>query len=235
MHSQPTNPVGICQQCNNQFVFRRADRPTKFCSSACYTASRSLSPVVCGTCGVTFRPRDYKRLFCTHRCYAQSLCTSPDLRFWAKVNKDGPTPAHCLELGPCWLWTGGISKAGYGRFAPGNSQPMIGAHCYAYTLAHGPVPEGLFICHHCDNPRCVRVTHLFPGTNSANILDSIEKGRMPIGEESHKAKLTENDVREMRHLRYNDGLSYTAIGKTFGVSKVAARNAVMGRTWKHVM
>lgn len=88
-------------------------------------------------------------------------------RFWAKVRKsDG-----------CWEWTASRGIRGYGQFRLPRTRQMSGAHRVAYELSVGPIPEGMFVCHHCDNPSCVRPDHLFVGTNSQNILDAVRKGR----------------------------------------------------------
>lgn len=93
---------------------------------------------------------------------------SPEERFWAKVEKtDG-----------CWIWSGATNKSGpfgYGQFRiPGNRVP---AHRVAWEMIHGPVPEGLWVLHDCDMPKCVNPSHLFLGTAKDNAADMIAKGR----------------------------------------------------------
>lgn len=75
-------------------------------------------------------------------------------RFWAKVNKDGPVPAHRPELGPCWIWTGSPSGAGYGQFHP--ARVSVGAHRFAWDLLVGSIPAGLQPDHLCRVRRCVK-------------------------------------------------------------------------------
>lgn len=81
----------------------------------------------------------------------------------------------------CLLWTGGAAPGGYGAFPirkrlPGD--PVGGrAHRVAWEMAHGPIPDGLFVCHRCDTPACVNVDHLFLGTPLDNMRDCIAKGR----------------------------------------------------------
>lgn len=101
-------------------------------------------------------------------------------RFWGKVNKDGPAPSHCPELGPCWIWTGIITIWGYGRIKSGGK--MHAAHRVAWVLAYGDIPDGLFVCHKCDNPACVRPEHLFVGTVLDNTRDREAKGRGFFGQ-----------------------------------------------------
>jgi len=99
---------------------------------------------------------------------------SPEVRLWSRVEK--------LPGDGCWLWRGGINTAGYGfltlRDYQGGSRGFR-AHRLAYTLTTGePIPEGLYLCHKCDNRRCVRPDHMFLGTARDNTWDAIAKGRL---------------------------------------------------------
>lgn len=86
-------------------------------------------------------------------------------RFWSKVER----------AGDCWVWQGTITRGGYGRFWLYGR--MLRAHRAAYYFTYGSLPDGLHICHRCDNPPCVRPSHLFVGTDRDNVLDMITKGR----------------------------------------------------------
>ena len=76
----------------------------------------------------------------------------------------------------CWLWMGKTDYAGYGMVGLGLRKGIL-AHRFSWEIANGPLPEGLFACHHCDNPPCVNPSHLFLGTHQDNMNDRNRKGR----------------------------------------------------------
>lgn len=86
-------------------------------------------------------------------------------RFWPKVDK----------AGDCWIWKASKRRKGYGQFQLNGT--MVSAHRVAWQIEHGEIPAGLLVCHHCDNPSCVRPDHLFLGTNSDNQKDAGAKKR----------------------------------------------------------
>ena len=149
------------------------------------------------------------------------LTASEAERFWAKVDKSGE----------CWMWTGCVSRGGYGSFSVTSADNRL-AHRVAYELTIGAIPPGLLACHKCDVCGCVNPAHIFLGTSTDNNRDRESKGRgrKQRGEANTSATLTWEKVREIRALR-SSGFSQVDLARTFGVSKQSITNIIQGRTW----
>ncbi len=137
-------------------------------------------------------------------------------RFWRHVDKSGP--------GGCWVWTGALQHNGYGHFHE------MRAHRFSWVLANGEIPEGLFVCHRCDNPPCVNPDHLFLGTHNDNMADMSAKDRRARGEWSPNARLSDDAVRSI--LASTNTLD--ALAKEHGVTKTTIARVRKRRAWKHL-
>jgi hypothetical protein len=187
---------------------------------------------VCVRCGTTYRKPQWShgrswavRQYCTHACYRARESAPLADRFWRYVRKTSG----------CWEWTASTA-AGYGTFGL-DRETMVGAHRFSWELHFGPIPPGMYVCHHCDNKVCVRPDHLFLGTALANNRDMDRKGRRVLaplhGEANPNAKLTADDVFEIRRL-CGEGIAKRELARRFGVTPTLIRSVVARRHWKSV-
>jgi hypothetical protein len=140
----------------------------------------------------------------------------------------------------CWIWTG--AKRGYQGYG---TLKIHGKQCVASRVSYefycGPIPDGMFICHRCDNPSCINPKHLFLGTPANNIADCTKKNRhnytprlnLPKGEKHPGSKLTAQQVLEIRQL-HNQGMSYGRLAQMFPASKTSIAEICRRETWQHI-
>jgi hypothetical protein len=131
----------------------------------------------------------------------------------------------------CWRWTGSIDSHGYGRLSVAGKSLL--AHRIVFRLTHHMELGDLLVCHTCDNRACCNPAHLFAGTPADNLRDAVEKGRMPRGEKSPRARLTTDDVKTIRGLAAK-GQSQRSIASHFGVTQCNVSAIVRRLTWRHV-
>jgi hypothetical protein len=151
-------------------------------------------------------------------------------RFWAKVNKDGPTVR--ADLGPCWVWTASLLSSGYGSFGCGHRNATSAAHRVAWELTRGP-RNGLFVCHRCDNRKCVNPDHLYLGTVADNGRDAASRGHTTKGTRHWRAKLTDDSVRDIRRL-FAAGETAVRLAERFDVVPQTVHRVVSRRNWQHI-
>lgn len=129
----------------------------------------------------------------------------------------------------CWLWIGAKYKTGYGSIGIPGIRKSVKAHRISWEMHHGPIPEGMDVCHTCDTPACVNPDHLFLGTHIDNMADRQRKGRTACGERSCH-KLSERDVIEIR----NDFRGPGEVARDYGVSAPTICDIRARRSWRHV-
>ena len=131
----------------------------------------------------------------------------------------------------CWLWSGAVSSRGYGVMATDEGS-SDSPHRVSFRLFVGPIADDLHVLHSCDEPLCVKPSHLFLGTNSDNIADKMLKLRQSrlTGQQNGRARLTADQVIFARssHMATRD------LASMFGVCEATIRHAINGKTWKHI-
>lgn len=140
----------------------------------------------------------------------------------------------------CWEWRAGKFSNGYGQFWAYGTQ--VGAHCMAYELYVGPIPDGMMVCHTCDQKACVNPNHLFIGTGTDNMQDMIRKGRQgqrgwwlrvrenKQGARNAAAKLTNGQVLKIRE----DRRTQQVIAADYGIKQAQVSRIKLRQSWSHV-
>lgn len=150
-------------------------------------------------------------------------CKVIDEKFFAERS------ALNVETG-CIEWTRHISQGGYGTLKHKRKQRM--AHRAMWEHKFGPIPDGMVICHKCDNRKCINPDHLFIGTTQDNVTDKMVKGRFVAcpGEQCGTAKLTEAQIAA---IRLDDRVQHV-IAKEYGISQSNVSIIKNGDTWSHL-
>lgn len=188
-------------------------------AKVCENCGNQFMPVL----GKRFRPEVWAaRRFCGNVCSGKSaprsVASDPKVRFYNFVYKS--------ESG-CWEWTGSKLN-GYGTFQAA-TKLTVRAHRHSYEIHKGEIPEGLFICHKCDNPGCVNPDHLFAGTPQENMDDMVSKGRSTHGRSWHQ-KLNQDQVRAIR----KDTRLNREIAEEYGIAQPTVSLIKNRKIWKRV-
>jgi hypothetical protein len=150
-----------------------------------------------------------------------------EVRFWRHVQKTET----------CWLWTGGRSGPQRDRGVFRLTSPVrksVKAYRYSWELHFGAIPDGQDVCHHCDNPLCVRPDHLFIGTAADNRADCVAKDRHNRGVRNGSAKLSDTDVIEIRRAYDARETTQYALASRFSVSVPMINLIVNRKNWTHI-
>jgi hypothetical protein len=131
----------------------------------------------------------------------------------------------------CWIWKGTVGNHGYGvsSFASVN----MTAHRISWQLYKGDIPRGLFVLHRCDVRLCVNPDHLFLGSHQENMADCYNKQRNARGDSHGNAKLTCEQVMEIKNTPNNRGAG-VFLSKKFGISQGTVSQIRNGSAWKHL-
>lgn len=134
---------------------------------------------------------------------------TPEERFWSKVDTSGGPDA-------CWTWVAFTNPKGYGLFGWAGKNRL--AHRVAWELTKGPIPPGMNVLHHCDNPPCCNSSHHFLGTLADNNVDMTKKGRRPTREQCWNGKLTQVEIDDMRRRHASGAVSFKQLAREKGMS-----------------
>lgn len=194
----------------------------------CQTRNEKL----CAVCGKTFYRKRLsfvafaRASLCSVACRTKHLTGRQYKSFQMRLQeKISPEPNS-----GCWLWTGALNKGGY-------AHSYVGAKCHlmhrvSFELHRGAIPDGMLVCHRCDTRSCVNPGHLFIGTPADNTTDCVNKGRQSKGASRWNAKLTAEQVQEIRRL--DASMTRTAIAKKFRISRPVVQKVCDRKSWSHV-
>jgi hypothetical protein len=184
----------------------------------------------CKKCNKEFQKYIHK-LHSTHPTYCSRLCTNnrngtPIERFFKFISAQ----SHPND---CWEWLGVKSHQGYGNFTF-NNHP-VRAHRFSWELHGGTIPEGLLVCHHCDNPSCVNPLHLYVGTHVDNNNDTIKRGRNidRKGSKHPCSVVTEKIALEIRS-KSKQGQTGQELSREYGLCEATISNIKNRKSWTHI-
>jgi hypothetical protein len=154
------------------------------------------------------------------------LCmrSSAEERYLSRVDRSG--------MDECWLWLGAKSASGYGTISI--KDRTVTAHRFGYRLHFGSIPDGLLVCHSCDNRLCQNPNHWFLGTYLDNRRDADRKGRSARGETHGISRLTSTQVENIRRDYASGGVSQMTLAVRYGVSERTVGRVIHRKTWVHI-
>ena len=149
---------------------------------------------------------------------------TPEFRFWSKV-------AITADNEKCWEWQAHCnSKTGYGHLGFNGKQQD--SHRIAWQLIYGQIPDGIEVCHSCDNRKCVNPKHLFLGTHKQNMEDMQNKRRSTYGEKNTRSKLSNQQIVEIRERYSLGGINQRKLAAEYGICQSNISFIISGITWR---
>lgn len=152
------------------------------------------------------------RVCCSHKCAGLKF---PLEEYKLKRANDLLSNTTTTERG-CMEYQGATSRSGYGYATVFNK--TNNAHRHIYELLYGDIPHNIFVCHKCDNRKCINPAHLFLGTNQDNMNDCKNKGRQAKGKAKPNTKINHGDIQDI-YVMADKGINYTEIGKIFNIGR----------------
>lgn len=158
-------------------------------------------------------------------------------KFFDKVDKLEKPSSYST---PCWMWKRKPSRGNkrqYGSFSV-FKKVSSAAHRASWVLHFGNIPEGVEVCHKCDNPMCVNPDHLFLGTHKENMTDMVKKERQgprfpKRGNENNFNRFSVDDILKIRAL-YQEGWYQKDIAKIFKTHQTTISGMICCQNWKHL-
>ncbi|MEG4084594.1 HNH endonuclease signature motif containing protein [Microcoleus sp. POL10_C6] len=143
---------------------------------------------------------------------------------------------HIISKEDCWITDLYRNHQGYGQFniKVKLQRSRMNASRVSFMIYKGEIPEGMFVCHKCDNPPCVNPEHLFLGTHQENMRDMVAKGRSNKGSKNPQSKLTEKEVFQIKVLLLETNLTTERLSILFDVSPRTIAYIKKNHMWKHV-
>lgn len=199
----------ICETCGKEFEWRKHDSqpPARFCNRKCTNKDFGIK----GNAKRAFWP------YATNEEKNQRLINFYEQKVVKKIG--------------CWDWNGSCDKNGYAQLYNGSTKAK--GHRVSYQIHKGIIPEGMEVCHTCDNPKCTNPDHLWLETKKENNDDKVKKGRSCKGEDKPNSKLKDEDVREIRKM-LGFGIPKAHISRKYNVTFMTISYISKGKTWRHV-
>jgi len=234
------NRTKQCLVCEKDFD-HKGFPDQKYCSKKCMGLDHRKPDRFCIRCKKLIEHKPSNLKYCSKECYTKSQEGSTPLNaFWSTANQEEKIKRlresfekHVIKQEGCWSWNGCPSKKYKALQYEGK---IIGAHRASWILHKGQIPDGMYVCHTCDNPECTNPEHLFLGTPTDNVLDMHKKERAKVvrGEKIYGSKLISEQVIEIKKLLQNSNLTLKEIGNMFNVHTVTIYDIKHEKTWKHI-